>query len=149
VQGHPNPKLRELLVKGVLRGDSRLRGVIHVSKHGAERIPYGLEDIAMILCNRIAEEEIVASQCLSHGLRMLFPEAGTTLYIGEEEGEGCRRVIGHQDCLTGSPSAGCVIARAHRSGQPPAGKQSNLGQRVGTPLRGEELILLIACCCAI
>ena len=54
-----------------------------------------LHDVALVRLDRLVQYRVVSGQRVAHGLRMLFPQPGRALEVGEQEGHGPRGQLHH------------------------------------------------------
>ena len=62
---------------------------------GAKGIADGLEDMAAVGFDGLAEQGVVVGEGETHGLGELLPELGAALDVGEQEGDGASGSLGH------------------------------------------------------
>jgi hypothetical protein len=85
---------------GVLEGD-------------AEGVADGLEDAAAVALDRRGEQDVVALQGNTHGLRLALPQAGRAFDVGKQEGGGDQRCIAQtQFCQSHSQSRALVTGES-------------------------------------
>jgi hypothetical protein len=111
VHRHPHPKPRHFPLQHPLRLDRRLHRVRGGTKHGAELIADGLEDVTVVRDDGRAEQRVVAGEGIPHRGGLLFPEAGAALDVGEEKGDGAGRDLTHVLFPTGN---GCAHSAGFR-----------------------------------
>ena len=68
--------------------------------HGAERrvnaITGHLNDVARMLLNDLTQDGFLAAKGVLHQIVLLLPERGAAFNIGEQEGDGAGRQVGHR-----------------------------------------------------
>jgi len=85
-----------LPLKGALSGKGGEESGGRGRKGGIDGIADGLEDMAAVLFDGVAEDGVVAREGSRHGGGMLLPQPGGALNVGEEKGDGAGRKLRHQ-----------------------------------------------------
>ena len=67
-------------------------------ERGAEGVAAGLEHVALLIADAMAQQRIVARECRAHRRSVSFPQARAALDVGEHQrngagGEVCHRVV--------------------------------------------------------
>jgi hypothetical protein len=93
VQAQANPQ-RNIRWPGLCRqrpleGTGGDQGVDSASEDGEEAIAFApaFDHDAPVLLDRLGEQRIMAGERLAHGLRVLLPQAGAALDVGEQKGD--------------------------------------------------------------
>ena len=79
--------------QGDLGGDCSLKGFGRRGEHGIEGITHRLEDRPLVGFDRLTQDGVVAHERLRHPLRIVFPEFGAPLDVGEEKGDETARQV--------------------------------------------------------
>ena len=113
VQAHPHaddrPSRPRLDGERLLRGQRSGQPVRRRGEGGIERVAAGLEDVAAVLADRLAQQDVVARQGHAHEVGILLPQPGAAFDVGEQEGDRPRR---HRDRWRRFDGGGS--ARVHR-----------------------------------
>jgi hypothetical protein len=99
VKRHPHRQgadLPELGGECHLGGQGSPHGIGSSFEGGVDTVPRRLEEISPALLDDPAQDLVVAGERLTHGCRMLLPQAARTFDVGEQEGDRSARGLAHR-----------------------------------------------------
>jgi hypothetical protein len=82
--------------------DRSVEGVVRGRAHRVHTITRHLDDVTVVLSNRVPQDRVVTSRRIAHRLGMLLPQKRRTLQVGEQEGHRPRGQLDNP----GPPSRG-------------------------------------------
>ena len=102
--------------KRALQRNRGFNGVRRIGEHGEHAVAHHLDDRAAAFHDRRAAERVVTHQCRTHPVRVLFPQPGAALDIGEEKRDFGGPTGGHAKPSPAARKAPACYARAGATG---------------------------------
>ena len=97
---HSHAELRRfgprLAMECALRLERRGERVGRRVERRAKRVTAGLEDVALVIVDAMAEQRIVTGERRAHRLGVRFPQTRAALDVGEQQRDGAGRKVCHR-----------------------------------------------------